>query len=154
MLEENGRIVELEGDFAWVESERQSTCGSCSARAGCGTGAIARLLGRKRMRLRVVNRIDAAVGDHVVIGIAESGVVRGSLAVYAVPLAGLFAGALAGQLAGGYLGGIASDWPSIAGAVAGLLLALLWLRRFSRMTQTDADFQPMVLRHDRHLPTL
>ncbi|NNJ94504.1 MAG: SoxR reducing system RseC family protein [Halobacteria archaeon] len=154
MLEESGHIVDVEGEFAWVESERQSTCGGCSARKGCGTGAIAKVLGRKRMRLRVVNRIDAAVGDHVVIGIAESGVVRGSLAVYAVPLAGLFGGAIAGQLAGGYLAGTATDLPAMAGATAGFVAGLAWLGRFSRATRTDESYQPVLLRRETRLPTV
>jgi sigma-E factor negative regulatory protein RseC len=96
MIEETGQVVDVEGEFAWVESERSSTCGSCAVRQGCGTGAIARVLGRRRVRLRVLNRIGARTGDYVVIGVPGSGLVRGSLAVYAVPLSGLFAGALAG----------------------------------------------------------
>lgn len=105
------------------------------------------------MRLRVVNSVDAGVGDHVVIGISESGVVRGSLAVYAVPLAGLFAGALAGQAAGIHLGAGATDLPSIAGAVAGLAGGLAWLVRFSRATRMDPTYQPVLLRREIRLPT-
>ena len=153
MLEESARVVNIEGEFAWVESERHSTCGSCSVRSGCGTGVIARVLGRKRIRLRAVNKIDANVGDRVVIGIAETGVVRGSLAVYAVPLAGLLAGAVAGQLAGLYLMQAGSDLPAIAGAVGGFVTSLVWLARFSRATRTDAAYQPVLLRHEQRLPT-
>jgi sigma-E factor negative regulatory protein RseC len=105
------------------------------------------------MRLRVVNRVDARIGDHVVIGIAESGVVRGSLAVYAVPLAGLFAGALAGQFVAERITSTGSDWPAIAGAAIGLIASLFWLRRFGRATETDAAFQPVVLRRETRLPT-
>ncbi|MGB5259464.1 MAG: SoxR reducing system RseC family protein [Gammaproteobacteria bacterium] len=153
MLEETGRVVDVDGEFAWVESERETSCGSCAARAGCGTGVIAKVLGRKRMRLRVVNRIDAAIGDQVVIGIAESGVVRGSLAVYAVPLAGLFAGAIAGQLAGGYLAEAATDLPAMAGAGAGFVAGLTWLGRFSRASQANETFQPVLLRREMRIPT-
>lgn len=152
MLEESGQVVDLDGGFAWVESERRSTCGSCTARTGCGTGVIAKVLGRKRIRLRAVNRIDAAIGDHVVIGIAETGVVRGSLAVYAAPLAALLGGAIVGQLVGLYLLKTATDLPSIAGAAGGFVIGLVWLGRFSRTTQTDDAYQPVLLRHERHLP--
>ena len=147
-------MVDVDGEFAWVESERRSSCSSCSVRSGCGTGVIARVLGRKRIRLRAVNSIDAAVGDQVVIGIAESGVVRGSLAVYAVPLGGLLGGAVAGHLAGLHLSQANSDLPAIAGAVAGFVTGLLWLGRFSRLTRTDAAYQPVLLRHERSLPAV
>lgn len=153
MLEESGRVVDVDGDFAWIESERTSTCSACSARKGCGTGAIAKVLGARRMRLRVVNRVNAGVGDHVVIGISESGLVRGSLAVYVVPLAGLFAGALAGYFAGPQLAATHADLFSIAGALIGFIAGLAWLKRFSRATARDEAFQPVVLRRETRLPT-
>ena len=146
MIEESGRIVAVEGDFAWVESERASACGSCAVEKGCGTSAIAKVFGRRRMQLRVLNRINARVGDDVVVGISESGLLRGSLAVYAAPLAGLFAGALTGHLAGRQLLTTGSDLPAIAGALAGFLVALLWLRNFSRTSAKDVGYQPVVLR--------
>ena len=153
MLEETGRIVDIDGEFALIESERTSTCGACSVRKGCGTGAIAKLLGNRRMQLRVINRINAGVGDYVVIGISESSLVRGSLAVYAVPLAGLFAGALAGHLAGPYLQGVSADLLAIGGALTGFVAGLAWLKRFSSATATDEEFQPVVLRRETRLHT-
>lgn len=141
MIEETGRIVEIDGEFAWIESERRSSCGGCAAREGCGTGVIARAFGKRTVTLKVLNRIGARVGDRVVIGISETGLVRGALAVYALPLLALFAGALCGHwLAGG------SDLAAIAGAACGLAAGLAWLVRFSRRTRTDAAFQAVVLR--------
>ena len=146
MIEESGQVVAVQGEFAWIESERTTTCGSCAVRKGCGTSAIAKVLGQRRVRLRVLNRINASVGDDVVIGIAESGLVRGSLAVYAVPLIGLFAGALAGQLLGRQVFDTQSDLLAIFGAISGFVAALIWLKRFSRHTEKDAAYQPVVLR--------
>lgn len=146
MIEESGQVVEVQGEFAWIESERTSTCGGCAVRKGCGTSAIAKVLGQRRVRLRVLNRINASVGDNVVIGIAESGLVRGSLAVYAAPLLGLFAGALAGQLLGTQVFVMSSDWLAIGGAISGFVAALIWLKRFSRRTEKDTAYQPVVLR--------
>jgi sigma-E factor negative regulatory protein RseC len=146
MIEESGQVVDVEGGFAWIESERTSTCGGCSMHSGCGTGVIAKLLGQRRLRLRVVNSIDAGVGDHVVIGIPEPALVRGSLAVYAVPLAALFCGALAGN-------GIAMLWfpplaegGAIGGALCGLAAGFAWLRGFSRRTGNNPAWQPVILR--------
>jgi sigma-E factor negative regulatory protein RseC len=146
LIEESGQVVEVQGEFAWIESERTSTCGSCAVRKGCGTSAIAKVLGQRRVRLRVLNRINASVGDRVVIGITESGLVRGSLAVYAAPLFGLFAGALAGQTLGNTVFALQSDVLAIAGAISGFVAALVWLKRFSRKTEKDTAYQPVVLR--------
>ena len=146
MIEETGQVVDVQGAFAWIESERTSTCGACNVRKGCGTAVLAKVLGRRRVHLRVINRINAQVGDEVVIGISESGLVRGSLAVYAVPLAGLFAGAIAGNALGHYFFPGRPDLLAIAGALAGLAAGLFWLRRFSRLTEADASYQPVILR--------
>ena len=146
MIEETGQVVDVEGAFAWIESERTSTCGACNVRKGCGTAVLAKVLGQRRVHLRVINRINARVGDAVVIGISESGLVRGSLAVYAVPLAGLFAGAIAGDFLGKYFFSDGSDPVAIAGALAGLGAGLFWLKRFSRRTEKDAAYQPVILR--------
>ena len=151
MIEESGTVVAVQGDFAWIESERTTACGSCAVRKGCGTSAIAKMFGKRRIQLRVLNRIHAHIGDTVVVGISESGLVRGSLAVYAVPLAGLFAGALAGHFAAGQLQAGGSDLLAVAGALLGFFGALLWLRRFSRKTGHDAAWQPVILR--QHIST-
>lgn len=148
MIEESGRVVAVKGDFAWIESERASACSGCAVRKGCGTSAIAKMFGQHRMQLQVLNRIHARVGDTVVVGISESGLVRGSLAVYAAPLAGLFAGALAGHFAGKQLLASGSELLAIGGALAGFFTALFWLRRFSRNTAKDVVYQPVVLRQE------
>ncbi len=146
MIEETGQVVAVQDGFAWIESERSSTCGGCSVRSGCGTAALARVLGQRRVRLRVRNHINAGVGDTVVVGIAESGLVRSSLAVYIAPLAAFLGGALAGQFLGDRLFEGGSDIAAIGGAVAGLAAGLAWLRRFSKRTATDMSFQPVILR--------
>ena len=146
MIEETGQVVDVQGAFAWIESERTPVCGACNVRKGCGTATLAKVFGRRRVHLRVVNRIDAQIGDAVVIGISESGLVRGSLAVYAAPLSGLFAGALAGNVLGQNFHPGNSDLLAIAGAFTGLVAGLFWLRRFSRQTEEDVAYQPVILR--------
>lgn len=146
MIEETGRVVAVEDGYAWIETEPAGACGSCSVRRGCGTSALASLFGRRASPLRVVNDVNAAVGDGVVIGIEEAGLVRGSLAVYTAPLAGLFAGGLLGRYVAGFVMPAAGETASILGALAGLVAGLAWLRRFSRHTEQDARYQPVILR--------
>jgi sigma-E factor negative regulatory protein RseC len=146
MIEETGQVVDVEGEFAWIEAERTSTCGGCSARNGCGTGVIARVLGRRRLHLRAINRADAAIGDQVVIGIPESGLLYGSLAVYTGPLLALLGGALIGNGVVAHWYPVAGEAGAIAGAIAGLGAGFVWLRSFSRRTGTHPAYQPVVLR--------
>lgn len=147
MIEETGKVIDIQDDYAWVETARVPACNACSVRRGCGTSALASVFGRRKADIRVRNVIAAAVGDRVVIGIPESGLVRGSLAVYAMPLAGLFAGALAGHFTGGALLPGQTDLPAILGAVGGFTAGIYWLRHYSRTSGQDERYQPVMLRH-------
>jgi sigma-E factor negative regulatory protein RseC len=66
--------------------------------------------------------------------------------VYAAPLAGLFAGGLLGRYTATALLPQAAEAGGILGALAGLAAGLVWLRRFSRRTEQDGRYQPVILR--------
>jgi len=147
MIEESAQVVSVDGEFAWVQTQRKSACASCPANKGCGTAVLAKVVGTRQSRIRALNRAGAAVGDRVLLGLQESALVRGSLAVYAVPLASLLGGGLFGQFMAGRLGlENSAEGASIACALLGLAGGLLWLRGFTRRIRDDARFQPIILR--------
>lgn len=150
MIEESGTVVATAGEDAWVETSRGSSCGSCSAK-GCGTGALSEVLGRRTQQLRVKNPIGAARGDRVVLGIDESALLRGSLAVYLVPLLALLGGGLLGESVTRSLG-IGGEGATILSALAALSLALWWLRRFNRRAAGDSRYHAVILRRTEHSP--
>ena len=96
--------------------------------------------------MRVLSDLPLAVGDRVVIGIREQALVRGSLAVYAVPLLLLLAGAMLGEL--GAAQGLWDDAEaaSVLLGLSGLAAGLSWLKVFTRQIQHDTSYQPVVLR--------
>lgn len=144
MIEENARVVALEGDCAWVETQRRGTCDACAANGACGTSVLAKVLGRRRTQVRALNTVGAQLGDYVVVGLAEEALVRGSLAVYAVPLVSMIGLAILMELVQPF--GAQGDLAGIAGAALGLLLGLAWVRRFSRRIRVDSRYQPVILR--------
>ena len=145
MIEESAQVIATEGEFVWVETQRQSTCGGCAANQACGTATLAKVLGRRRTRVRARNHEGAQVGDTVIIGLDETALIRGSLAVYATPLLSLFAGGLIGAW-------LSERWAldgealTLGLGIAGLIGGLLWLKGFSRRIQDDSRYQPVVLR--------
>lgn len=151
MIEETAQVVAAEGEFAWVETQRQSTCGGCAARQACGTAVLAKLLGQRRTRLRALNRQGARVGDRVVIGIQGQALLRGSLLLYAVPLLGLLLGALVGELMSQRLI-VTGEGLTIGLGLAGLGLALWWVRAFTRRIRDDNRYQPVILRRLMNSP--
>lgn len=146
MLEENGTVSHVEGNYAWVETERGSTCSACAARDGCGAGVLAKVLGRRQPRVRAINRVGAHAGDRVVLGLAEQALLQGSAAVYLVPLASMMVAAGIGEWLAGILAVAAADPVSVVFGMLGLGGGLVWLRRFSRRVRDDTRYQPVLIR--------
>jgi sigma-E factor negative regulatory protein RseC len=146
MLEESAQVVRIDGPDVWVETLRQSTCSGCAAEKGCGTAALAKVLGNRRNRVRALSRIPLGIGDRVVIGVQERALVRGSMAVYAVPILLLLVGAVLGELGAERRLWDNAETASVVLGLAGLSAGLVWLARFTRRIRKDQRYQPVVLR--------
>jgi sigma-E factor negative regulatory protein RseC len=144
MIEEHAVIVGIDGDQALLEIVRSKPCGLCGQTRGCGVSLWGRLLGHRNNVFRAENRINARVGDNVVVGVDEKALLAGSLAVYGVPLVLLLTGAaLGGALLSSSFG---ADIGSLVGAVMGLALSMLWLRGHSARRGLPAKYRPVMLR--------
>ena len=147
MIEETGRVVAVEHDVALIETQRRNACDSCAVNKGCGTGVISKLFGQRFTQVKALNKVGAKVDDEVIVGLYEQALVRGSLAVYMVPLIFMFAMALLGQVvATDVLGMESGEGMSIIFALLGLGLGFLWVKRFSQKISTDERYQPVILR--------
>lgn len=146
MIEETALVVAAEGEYAWVETQRRSSCGSCAANKGCGTGALSKILGGRSQRLKVLNPVHAKPGDQVVLGIREQDLLKGSLAVYMLPLLTMFGGALLGEVLAPQWGGDAETLGVLFG-VLGLGAGFLWLRRYNRALASEGRLMAVILRN-------
>lgn len=141
MIEQAGRVVALGKDAVWVETRRQSTCGSCAAKAGCGQGLMDKLGGRAaRGFVKARTDLQLSVGDEVVIGIAEQHLMSAALLVYLLPLLSFFLLAGTAQQAAW-----SEEWVILFG-FAGLALAFGWVRWWDKRLSQDPTRQPVVLR--------
>ena len=144
MLTETARVVAVDEVSVWVETVRQSVCGSCSVSKGCGHGLLNRLGAGSRNYLQLSAQDFPAntfkVDDQVSIGIPEQFMLRSALIVYLLPLCGMLAGAsLAPQLTD------AGDWVSIVGATLGLLAGFLLVRAQARYNHYGDSLQLRLL---------
>ena len=141
MIVEPATVVEVHSDVALVRCLSQSGCQRCAAGKGCGGGVMSRLLGD---RLNLVSVATGGktlrVGDEVLIGLHEQGLVQASAAVYLVPL---ITGLLGGVAAASAFG--AGDAIVLAGAVAGFAGGLAWARRFGVQREGDDRFAPRII---------
>ncbi|MCJ8268628.1 MAG: SoxR reducing system RseC family protein [Psychrosphaera sp.] len=97
MLEEKGKIISIEDDLVWVQTQIKTTCGSCKAKDNCGISAIAKAFSPKPNVISVHTDMTVKVGDNVVLGIDEGFVVLSSFYVYILPILGFMLFALLGE---------------------------------------------------------
>jgi sigma-E factor negative regulatory protein RseC len=145
MLTETGRVVALEPDSVWVETIRQSTCGSCAAQKGCGHGLINKVSDGSRSYVRVLpgklTPTDCEINDQVRISIPEEVILRGSMIVYIIPIAAMLAGAASAvALIDGN-----EDALAAMGAVAGFVFGTAFVRWHAWRHKDDSRLQPTLV---------
>ncbi len=142
MIEESATVVALEDNFAWVESERRSSCGSCAANKGCGTATLQKVMGKKRTQLKAINQAQAKIGDRVIIGLQEQALLKGSLYAYILPLVLLLVAAFIFEQL------FANEAMTILAGLGGLLLGFAILKFLMGNLAEDERFQTVVLRRE------
>lgn len=142
MLTETGRVVAVEAQSLWVETIRQSTCGTCAAQKGCGHSLINQISDGSRSYIRVLcpehEPNVCKVNDQVLISIPEEVILRGSFIVYMIPLLAMLVGSVAAvELFVGH-----PDLVAIAGASFGFLVGVAVVRWHAWSHRDDTSFQP------------
>ena len=141
MIIEQAIVTGRQGDRIEVRLLRGSACGHCELRPGCGMGAIGRLLGRRSRPLYFTSERRLAPGDRVRLGLSEGALLRGSLAVYGLPLLGMLSAGLVAAVLGFADAGLAIA--SLIGFALGLAAARRRVRRLEEdgLTPHIVDIQ-------------
>ena len=84
-MEEEGRVIKVEGNFAQVEIEKKSTCRACG---------LCSMRGKNTMIAEAENTIGAKVGERVRIEIPSSVILKGAFLFFYIPLMALISGIL------------------------------------------------------------
>lgn len=125
-----GRIVSLHGvnsdTYAIVEIDPIVACARCAAGKGCGAGLLGGDATSKRVEAMVSSSMVFQQGDEVFIALQPKNLLRASLLVYGLPLAGAVLGAAAAYGLG--LNDGAAAVTALAGMAAGFWLARLRLQ--------------------------
>ncbi len=149
MIEEQARVVAIDGTYAEVEAERGSSCGSCAARSSCGTSTLSRFLGSRTARIRLENRLGAECGDRVVIGVPEQALPKASFLVYILPLLTLLSAAMLGEWIAAAASIAERELFSVIGGGFGLWAGIRFARHLTSRTAQNNLFQPVMLRKER-----
>lgn len=129
MIEQQGKVIAVEGTRIRVRIGASAGCSACDAGKGCGAGVLGRLLRRRDAVLSFDNDIGAQVGQAVVVGLPETVFLRLVLRLYLFPLLAALLGAVAGQFLAMHLQ-FSESTTDLAVLSGGLLAGVLAVRSF------------------------
>jgi sigma-E factor negative regulatory protein RseC len=142
MIRESAQVIALDGDYALVQTQRRATCESCAVNKGCGTSVLAKVIGRRYAQIRVLNVPQAKIGDTVIVGMGESGLLKSALLVYCLPLLAVVLFVMVGSV---LLGPHFTDGMAIVFGVAGFGFALIVIKLLTAHLIQNPDYQPAIL---------
>lgn len=148
MLKEQGVVIEIQDQFAIVQTERYSHCHHCTTNAHCGTASLATLLGRKHNRIKVINSIAAQVGDKVMIGLEEQALLKGSFLLYLLPLLTLLVAGIGYDLLASKNLLPRYEILTVISALLGFLMGLIGVKKISLKESQKTYYQPIILKKE------
>ena len=146
MATEHATVTVVSPDGTWVEAKPSAACEGCASRGSCHA------VGKERNSVQVINRLDARIGDTVVITFATGSLLKALFLLYMVPILALLAGACTGHwLLAPYL----EKDPSIVAAITAFVFffATIWLSKFKagQMEKNEA-YRPKITRIAQRAP--
>ena len=140
MLSKTGRVVSINSDQVWVESQAETGCHACALKSGCGHSLLAmrRLPLTMPVQMGSLSQETVKPGDTLLIELSEGALLGFAAKVYLGPLLALLAAAT-----------LVSYWLpeqvllQLTAAVAGAAI-VLWLNY--RQTR-QGGFQSHILPH-------
>lgn len=145
-ITERATVLSQEADALWVAADKTSACGSCKAKAGCGTSLLAKL-GSQQVAVRALlpaglSQERFVAGEDIELAIDRTAFVKVALVMYITPLIGLVAGVVLS------LG--RPEFITVLAGIGGLFLGGWLASVVLKYWRDDEDLQPVVLR--RALP--
>ena len=143
-MEQSATVIDVVGDYAWVETRPVSSCSHCSS-SSCTSSVLADLLTPKTNTFCLVNDVDARVGDTVIVGLSDKYLFSASVQAYLVPLLFLLLVVGSAQMAG------ASDVVQVLFGVLGLGLGYAWMKWKTQSAKDRSKYLPRLLRVEKNL---
>ena len=135
MVKENeGVVIEVNGEMAKVKSSRHGDCKNCGACPGDNAAV-----------LDVQNPLGAKPGQRVAFEMKEVNMIKAAFVVYIMPLIAAFLGAVIGTWLGGKMQKSLQPF-QIGGGILGFLLSVIYVKIFDKSASGDAKMIPIITR--------
>jgi len=125
MIEEQAIVIKASKERVTLEVVRSQPCGLCGQVRGCGNSIWGKIFSHQSGHIETHNKLNAKLGDIVILGIDETLMLKSSLMLYGVPLLLMFLGmVIANSLAHEMV-----EFYTLVGAILGLFLGVVMIKR-------------------------
>ena len=125
MIEEQAIVIKASKERVTLEVVRSQPCGLCGQVRGCGNSIWGKIFSHQSGHIETHNKLNAKLGDIVILGIDETLMLKSSLMLYGVPLLLMFLGmVIANSFAKETI-----ELYTLLGAVLGLTLGVVMIKR-------------------------
>lgn len=140
MATEEGIVLKIDTDTAWVKTKKSKSCEGCSSKGFChATGS------QDEMEVQAINAAGGKVGDRVMLNFDTSSLLKASFLLYVFPIICMLAGAFVGMELAPRLDINSSKLSAIFGFLFFGLSVLFVKTTGNRMAQKDA-YRPKIIR--------
>jgi sigma-E factor negative regulatory protein RseC len=140
MIEEEGIVVEVEGEYAKVSILKKSACEACAASGVCHPQDA------DQSYMEAANPLGAIKGQKVKVVLAPQLYLKASLILYGIPMVVLVTGAIiAKNLAIRFSGEANSDlWAFIVG-MACMVISFFFIRAYNNKVEKTQEYKPVIV---------
>jgi len=136
--EEIALVSHVEGNFVFLETQNNGSCGNCSSKTGCGSVSSIFTF-KPRNKLKINNTLELEQGDSVIVAMAADKLLMATFLMYLSPLILLFIFSLIAKL-------LMGETASIVAGLCGLFIGLLLVKQFTQKSAVAEQFQPKLIR--------
>jgi sigma-E factor negative regulatory protein RseC len=137
MIEQSAKVISSDDSTVWLQAERQSTCSGCQLKQGCGTGLLAKHVGKKFSSIAVSKTHQVVVGEQVKLSIPEDALLQGAFLMYIFPLILMFVFAATAHWL------TLNEIMEIFAGISGLLIGFILVR--IRLKHSDDGFKAKIV---------
>jgi len=137
---EEGKVIKLNLDTAWVKTVKTGNCEACSAKNSCNA-----MEDGEEMVVEAINRAGAHVDDRVIISIKTSSLLKLSFLLYVFPILCMIAGAFIGQEVAPLFNLNSSVFSAIF-AFAFFFIAFLFIKTRGKKLAEKDEYRPKIIK--------
>ena len=140
MATEQGVVIKIDSNAAWVKTVKSSACKGCSARGSCHS-----LGSSNETEVKVLNEVGAKEGDRIILSFETASLLKVTFLLYVFPILLLIAGAAIGMELAPYF-----DFnPSALSAIMGFsffFAAMLLIKTTGNKLAKKKEYRPKIIK--------